>query len=86
MDKIMGQPEHIMSTVSNNKTSHQKINMNMPLRQPKPAVASPYELKALRLAQAALSKAEISDNEKQFLTNVTEVYRLCRNIARTRIL
>ena len=58
----------------------------MPLRHPNPAVASPYELKALRLAQAALSKAEISDNEKQFLTNVTEVYRLCRNIARTRIL
>lgn len=75
-----------MSRISTNRTSQPSINMNMPLGKKPLACAVPSEVKSIRAAIAALSKAEHSQYEKEFLANITEAFKLCRNITRSRIL
>jgi len=60
--------------------------MNMPLHRKPAAIAVPSEVKAIRAAIAALNRAENSESEKNLLFHVTEAFKLCRNVTRSRIL
>lgn len=72
------------------RCSHQRINNNIRVgsstARPKlaPRAASPLEVTKIDDAIAALKKAKTTDNEAVMLGNITEVYRVTREIFRSR--
>lgn len=69
-----------------NRCSHQQINPNIRVGRPtlSTRVANNVEVNQIDTAIAALKKAKSTDTESIMLGNVTEAYRLCREIFRSR--
>ncbi|QDP50592.1 MAG: hypothetical protein Tp1125DCM00d2C21254131_33 [Prokaryotic dsDNA virus sp.] len=73
-----------------NRCTHQKINPNLQVGSGRsklaPRAASRLEVEKINDAIAALKKAKTADSETVMVGNITEAYRLTREIARSRIL